>query len=407
MSLDINQCLKLREIANETETPLSVIKIDNKVFKGYFTYSFFIEKVYTKEPERSISGVIGNLNTYTTFLVPKVKIHFNALSIDLYRDFMKLILSKNEFLVECYNIIEDKTDTYKMYFYPQDYPELFTYDLKVLGVLNYSVELIGTNNEIATSAIVYHSNPPSGSGTDTTFSTSDLPRGTDVIIGSGCTFKTTPPTGYKFKSWNTKQDGTGFSYMDSNAYTLNEYILVLYAQWVNSDYYTMSYNYGNGEEYVDSSGNHVTQKTIKLGDAIGELPSTTAKTVTYRGVTYTPYEFDGWYTTPTKGTNQTALTANSLYNVSGNSTIYQLFTTNNSTITFNANFGTIGGADTYTLTQPYGTAFTNPTAVRTGYTFLGWFYPGEGQEVFGDEFTDTTMPPTNIVVKAKWSQNNA
>lgn len=51
-------------------------------------------------------------------------------------------------------------------------------------------------------------------------------------------------TGYSFKNWNTKQNGTGTSYNPSQKYTANAG-LTLYAQW-NPNPYTVTYNANGG-----------------------------------------------------------------------------------------------------------------------------------------------------------------
>ena len=75
MALTVNQMLMLREQDdNPNERKVSEIFIDGNLIKGYFTYTFFTEKTYAKEPERSQGGQIDNLNSYATFLTPTLKI---------------------------------------------------------------------------------------------------------------------------------------------------------------------------------------------------------------------------------------------------------------------------------------------------------------------------------------------
>ena len=70
--------------------------------------------------------------------------------------------SKNEFLVTAYNVITGGTQTCKMYFAPDQMPKLYAVARKlqgekfveVLGVRDYTIELIGTNNDTDISFLV-------------------------------------------------------------------------------------------------------------------------------------------------------------------------------------------------------------------------------------------------------------
>ena len=115
MALTVNQMLMLRERDdNPNERKVSEIFIDGNLIKGYFTYTFFTEKTYAKEPERSQGGQIDNLNSYATFLTPTLKIEFKAMSMDMYRKIMNLINSKNEFQVSAYDPVADRFVTHNM-----------------------------------------------------------------------------------------------------------------------------------------------------------------------------------------------------------------------------------------------------------------------------------------------------
>ena len=67
--------LYLREFYEKRQ--LDRIKIDGTEIQGYFEYSFFEEKTYIKSPERSSDGSIDNLNSYSSFLTPKLVIKYN------------------------------------------------------------------------------------------------------------------------------------------------------------------------------------------------------------------------------------------------------------------------------------------------------------------------------------------
>lgn len=401
MALTVNQMLMLREQDdNPNERKISEIFIDGNLIKGYFTYTFFTEKTYAKEPERSQGGQIDNLNSYATFLTPTLKIEFKAMSMDMYRKIMNLINSKNEFQVSAYDPVADRFVTHNMYFSPAEYPELYIYNLNVLAVLNYTIELIGTNTNLETVSVVYHSNPPAGTGSDVSQGSDSVPYGTEYVIGSDQTISSddeTIPSGYKFKYWNTQSDGKGFTYINDRAYFLTS-PLVLYAIWEQSDEFTLSYDYGLGETYTDKNNNNepLYSKQIAYGDAYGALPTTAAQKVTYNGAKYTPYAWRGWYRVPRLVDGAVQITATSTYETQGNSTIYQLFSIKSYTISFDSN----GGSAVKSITQEYGsTIYEPPAPTKSGATFDGWY---EARDLSGSKFDFSTMPPTNVRLYAKW-----
>lgn len=396
MALTVNQMLMLREQDdNPNERKVSEIFIDGNLIKGYFTYTFFTEKTYAKEPERSQGGQIDNLNSYATFLTPTLKIEFKAMSMDMYRKIMNLINSKNEFQVSAYDPVADKFVTHNMYFSPAEYPELYIYNLEVLAVLGYTIELIGTNTDLDTVSIIYHSNPPTGLGNDSQLGSTEATFGQEVIIGDG--INVGGYQGYSFVGWNTKSDGTGTTYQNDSAITIFSNLdLVLYAIWSASGTYTLSYNYGLGTTAEDSSGEPLYSKLINLNEAIGTLPTTSANKVKYNNVEYDAYDFKGWYWTPRRVDNSTEITASTLYTVQGNATIYQIYEPKTFTITFNSN----GGSSVKSVTQEYGsTIYEPPAPTKSGSTFGGWYATSDFS---GNEFDFATMPPTNVTLYAKW-----
>ena len=396
MALTVNQMLMLREQDdNPNERKVSEIFIDGNLIKGYFTYTFFTEKTYAKEPERSQGGQIDNLNSYATFLTPTLKIEFKAMSMDMYRKIMNLINSKNEFQVSAYDPVADRFVTHNMYFSPAEYPELYIYNLDVLAVLNYTIELIGTNTDLNAVSIVYHSNPPANMGSDTQLGSTEATFGQEVIIGNDIELPSY--TGYSFVGWNTATDGSGTTYQNDTAITISSNLdLVLYAVWLASGTYTLSYNYGLGATAEDDSGEPLYSKLINLNEAIGTLPTTSANKVEYNDVEYDAYNFKGWYWTPRRVDNSTAITSSTLYTVQGNSTIYQIYEPKIFTISFNAN----GGSSVKSITQEYGsTIYEPPAPTKSGATFNGWYATSDFS---GNKFDFTTMPPTNVTLYAKW-----
>lgn len=381
----------------KSKTPAS-IWIDANEITGYFSYFYVNAKSYQtgdSDITRSLDGKIINLNSYPTFLTPRLKIEFKYMKIETYRTIMRLLQSKNEFLVTCYDIVQDKMVSHNMYFQPEDYPEIFHHGLDVLAVINYTIELTGTNTELEGVDIIYHSNYPDGSdstvGAGTTYAVNE-----EVIIGENVDFTY---TGYALNNWNTKADGSGFTYLNNNVYTLTENVdLVLYAQWIDTNTYTLSYNYGFGSTYAPD-GVPLYSKSITIGSTYGTLPNTDAPTVTYDGEEgIQPYTRKGWYKTPIIATGSTPITANTIYNTQANTTIYQIFEPKEYTITYVMN----GANESYApLTQKYNQPIYAPqTPTKKNYTFGGWYKDTK----FEEEFTFSVMPPKNISIYAKWEQ---
>lgn len=129
------------------KTQLDRVEIDGITLQGYFEYSFLEEKSYAENPTRSDDGSIVGLEDMRTFLTPRLIIKYNMMDIEDYRTLMKLIKSKNTFIVTCYDIVEDKRVTHEMYFAPPSMPVIYQQYLMALGVQDFAIELIGTNTD--------------------------------------------------------------------------------------------------------------------------------------------------------------------------------------------------------------------------------------------------------------------
>ncbi len=200
----------------------------------------------------------------------------------------------------------------------------------------------------------------------------------------------------------TVEDGTDkvLKLVYKNDTNTKETVSYSFGFWASTQYaskYNNSFNI-----WVRVQFDQVTTEKVTL-NANGGSATTTSKTVTF-GKTYgtlptptrTGYNFDGWYTAKTEGTKVTSSTTVDTF---GGHTLYARWTGKKSTVTFNANGGTVSPTS---QTATYGDAYgTLPTPTRTGYDFAGWYTAGSG----GNKVTETTTvnKSANHALYAHWT----
>lgn len=371
--------------------------IDGIEIPSYSDYTYIDVKSYFKEPERSAKGVINNLNSYATFLTPKIKFSFNSMPISAYRVIMKLIKERNEFTVQAYDPVEDIVVVRKMYFSPKDYPQIFTKGYEALRINNEEFELIGTNADLNIYSLTYDSNVTSTSGGSTSNQTSGLTffYGQDITIGSYDTDIGIDPTtftnaGYTFNNWNTARDGSGETYLTGQSgiqFTSNK---TLYAIWKSQSEYTVSFDYQAGTDY---SGENTSSKTVIQGEAYGALPSQ---------VNRDGYIFGGWFTQ--MNGQGTKITETSIFNKTYNETLYAYWIGASATVSFNANSGTgnIDSINSYTNAEII--LPINTTITKQGYQFMGWSNTPDGTTIYVKDGDKLVVPANGITLYAVWQQ---
>ena len=207
------------------------ITINGKIIPDFSGYSYVDAKSFFSEPTRSSKGVINKLNSYATFLTPKLRFDFKYMSLEAYRMLMKLIKEYNEFIVTAYDPVEDQYVTRKMYFKPKDFPNLHIMGYKALATQNESFELVGTNADEEILSLVYHKNDGTGTTTGLSFNYGD-----EVKIGDyDSTVSIENPRnwareGYTLTGWNTMANGSGTRYVTNHIVTFSTNT-ALYAQW--------------------------------------------------------------------------------------------------------------------------------------------------------------------------------
>ena len=402
--------------------------IDGDTYTNYGDFQFIWEKAYIKEPKRSGRGNLGNLNSHATFITGHLVMNFSIMSIDDYRSIMRKDLEKNEFVVETYDIIYNEKVKIKMYFTTQQMAKLFTIAqhrfngnewedwVEIVGVHDYTVDLVGTNNDLDLVSVVYHLNPPSDTGyTDQMIGENDVYKGEELVIGGASDFQQETFGGlYKFTKWNISQSGGSLgNYLDGYAYTINTN-LVLYAQWESTTEHTLTFNYGIADPAINESNyTYEVNRPVTKGKSIGDLPvvetpKVKAKDINGNEEEYTPYYNAQWWKIPRKAkkvdengndiTDTLIVKNNELYWSDRDSAIYLLYDVTKYDLSLY-----LDGELYQTNKIEYNTPMNLPYLVRSGYTFDGWYYTSDfkqGSKISGN------MPPYDITLYAKWEKNN-
>lgn len=398
-------------------TEIQYIIIDGNKFGGYKTFSSYWEKTYAKQPERSASGVISNLDSYPTFTTFHLTVNFAMMSIDDYRRLYDLMLSKNEFVVTAYNVITNKSHTCKMYFAPDQMPKLYAVArkmqgekfLEVLGVQDYTIELIGTNNDMDKLSIIYYDK------NGNIISSVEKYANEEFIIGEGVSVPSID--GYSFNGkWLRTDTSTEYTnktpitiqFQDgSNMGALRTVKFV--AQYLAEKQFYLSLNWGIGEPSKDNKGNDITTITFSpnqtLGDALSsnnitlltgvalkDLPLSPNPSIKEGSNYYTTYTNLGWKKGSTK--ESTTVYNSTKLDVEGNMTFYQVFEPVKNSVTFNSN----GGTEFSKLTNvDYGSYVPLPIPYLDGKTFKGWYIDKTFNIAFNGKMT-----PYDLTIYAKW-----
>ena len=186
-------------------------------------------------------------------------------------------------------------------------------------------------------------------------------------------FKLTAPTGYKFVSWNTKEDGKGAAYSAGvkvkNLTATADDTVTLYPVFSPCEY-TVTYD---GNKGVPATGTSTVYG--RMGVQHTEYDS--LDLVSINSYHRDGYVMDGW-TTDSEG-NETLLTVDTAYlgnlasTEGANVTLYAHWTPITYNVTYNCNGGSFSGYSGAAETQTYDTSYEGPAVTaRPGYTFLGW-----------------------------------
>lgn len=206
-------------------------------FKGIGTNSQFgwEEMVWYKTPTRTQDFSFRGLDDYKVGLIARCEITIPYGNIQDFIDLRRIVARERHFLVTFFNVDEGKWVTRDMYCTESSRDKLFTLKQSLIGAINISVKLVGTNLDLARNGdgslqkktITYNLN----GGTGTTPASVSVDRGTQITLPT--TSGITAPSGKHFVCWSTMdgQEVTG-SYTAGQATTIWE-DLNLFAQWEN------------------------------------------------------------------------------------------------------------------------------------------------------------------------------
>lgn len=187
------------------------------------------------------------------------------------------------------------------------------------------------------------------------------------------TLPTPTRSGYTFVGWfwHVGSNGGAIITPDTKVTATSDHTLV--AHWSLSAF-TLSFN-GNG-------GSSPASRTVNAGAAYGTLPTSSR----------TGYDFVGWFTAASGGTQVSANTKMG----NANTTLYAHWNKKYYTLSFDSNGGSAVGSRSVGYGDAYGTL---PTPTRQGYFFEGWYTSASGGTRVWEP---TTMGAGNVTVYAHW-----
>ena len=237
-----------KEITAFAETAIAEFSLDGVTFKGYKAYSFFYEITLLKQPERTQSGVI-DLSTHAYFLTPHLKIDYSLMPYPMFCKLRQMMTKKLTFNLTCFDTDNHTVvENVEVYFAPDSFPKFATMARKlaekdgvnkyieILGVKDYTIELIGTNRTVETNKITYKVNPPEGGIWEGDAEvTKQYPKNATVKVGARAFVHSTAgdentlkkistltfenPDGEKSNKWEfVKWESGDAEYIDGNEY---------------------------------------------------------------------------------------------------------------------------------------------------------------------------------------------
>jgi len=187
-------------------------------------------------------------------------------------------------------------------------------------------------------------------------------------------------TGFSFSNWNTKQDGSGTTYLPGNTFTLPRQDVVLYAQWSPYPSYKTEYYRQNAD-----NDDYTLHETENLSGAANTAANPVHKI----------------YTGFTEYTNHPNTVSSGTIAADGSLVLKLYYTRNTFTVSFESNGGSAVSDSTGVR---HGATINSPTdPTKSGYVFSGWYKEAalSTQWFFA---SDTVTEDTKLY--AKWAVSN-
>ena len=192
----------------------------NRQFKGSGIESAlgWEELVWGEEPTRNNAFALGTIDDIDIGLVARCEVNFKYFSYKDYLDFKKIITSRH-FTATFFNVDTNNWITREMYCSSNERQRIHNFGTDLLGIADFNVKLVGTNNDLTnigtTMTVKYYNSDGTLLDTDTSTTWSQQYNlKTSSILPGGTTGT--------LVQWNTKQDGSGFSYTPNEKITLWE-----------------------------------------------------------------------------------------------------------------------------------------------------------------------------------------
>jgi uncharacterized repeat protein (TIGR02543 family) len=255
-----------------------------------------------------------------------------------------------------------------------------------------SKDTMGEKEEPALYSVTYDSNGALDG--DVPVDTGNYEKGATVIVRGN--IGSLINSGYSFSGWNTNANGSGITYTEGQTFTIGENDLTLYARWIISPTYIVTYddNGATGGSVPVDSTNYETGMSVIVKGNTGNLINT-------------GYTFAGW-NTKANGSG-TPFTEGQIFSMgTANVTLYANWTANPTyTVTYNSN-GATGGSLPIDSTN-YKTGMSvivkgnTGNLTRTGYAFVGWSTQSDGNGTIYTQSQTFNMGDSNVTLYAKWN----
>ncbi len=202
-------------------------------------------------------------------------------------------------------------------------------------------------------------------------------------------------TGYTFKGWNTKQDGSGKNY--PNQYVVSDLTtdangqVTLYAQWTPNKYRIVFYGNGN-------TGGSMDAQEVTYDQTVTLNPNSFVKA----GATFT-----GWNTQADGkgiGYGNQAEIKNLI--TQGDFALFAQWSSNKYQVIFNGNGNDEGSMSAQPFTYGESKNLSKNAFSKTGYTFTGWSTTSNGSVEYTDQAAyNYNTEDSSVTLYAIWEAN--